>query len=130
GRQIVNVSVPESEALPGMRDADESFERLIRTGKPVVGEIVMDPVMKQWSFAVRVPVIREGTIKYVFSAAVRPDAIAKIIKAQNLGADWGAAVLDRNNRFVARHWDPEHYLGQLASPSLREALDRSPSGWF
>src|SRR5205823_6193371 len=78
---------------------------------------------------VRAPVVRDGAVKYVLSAAVRPDSIGRIISAQDFGARWAAAVLDRNNRFVARSREPER-VGQPASQSLREALDHAPGGWF
>ena len=39
-------------------------------------------------------------------------------------------VLDANKRFVARTIEPERYVGQLASESLRGALERAAEGWF
>ncbi|MBI4205280.1 MAG: response regulator [Betaproteobacteria bacterium] len=130
GQQIMNMRVPDGEPLPNIGAVDGSFERVLRTGAPVVSDLYVAPVLKQWNFVVRVPTIRDGKIKYVLSAAVNSDAIGRLIRAQHLPPDWVGVVLDRNNRIVARSVNPEESVGQLASQSLRDALARSPSGWF
>lgn len=130
GQQIINLAVPEGEPLPNIGAADDSFERLLQTGAPVISDLYVAPAQKQWNFVVRVPLVRDGKVGYVLSAAVKSEAIGRLIKAQGLPPDWVGVVLDRNNRIVARNVDPEHSVGQPASQSLREALARAPSGWF
>lgn len=130
GQQIMNLRTPEGEPLPNIGALDGSFDRLLRTGAPVVSDLYVAPVLKQWNFVVRVPIVQNGKVKYVLSAAVNSDSIGRLIRAQNLPPDWIGVVLDRNDRIVARNVDPEKNVGQLASQSLRDALDQSPSGWF
>jgi hypothetical protein len=90
------------------------------------GRAVIGPV----EFSVRVPVMRDGVVKYVLSAVVRPQSISQLLLAQRLPSDWIGEVLDGNRRIVARTIEPERNVGQLASTSLRDALDRAPEGWF
>jgi signal transduction histidine kinase/CheY-like chemotaxis protein len=130
GQQVVNLQVPEGKPLPNIRKLDRTFDELLATGRPAIGDLAYGPVTKRWNFAVRAPVIRDGRIKYVLSAVVNPESINRIIAAQRLESGWGAVVLDRNQRFVARNWNPGKYLGEFASQSLRDALAESPSGWF
>ena len=130
GQQLMNLQVPPGAPLPNIGALDGSFERLRATGEPVVSDLAYGPVLKRWSFAVRVPVMRKGQIRYVLSAGVQADSITKVIRAQGLPADWVGVVVDRNGRIVARNIAAETSEGQFASQSLRQALARAPSGWF
>lgn len=130
GQQIMNLRVPEGSPLPNIGALDGSFDRLLKTKAPVISDLAVGPVLKQWSFAVRVPIMQNGEVKYVLSAGVNSESIGRLITAQGLPHDWIGVVLDRNNRIVARNIDSEKSIGQLASQGLRDALARSPSGWF
>ena len=130
GQQVMNLQVPPGAPLPNIGELDGSFARLRQTAKPVVSDLAVGPVLKRWSFAVRVPVVRKGTLRYVLSAGVNADAISAVIKAQGLRPDWVGVIVDRNGRIVARNLDPGASEGQMASQSLRDALARSESGWF
>jgi len=130
GQQIMNLRVPEGDYLPNIGAVDESFERLLRTGEPVISDLYLAPVLKQLNFVVRTPLVQDGKVRYVLSAAVNSAAIGRLIRAQGLPPGWVGVVLDRNDHIVARNVNPEESLGQLASQSLRDALARSPSGWF
>jgi len=130
GQQVMNLLVPAGVPLPNIGELDGSFARLRQTGKPVVSDLAVGPVLRRWSFAVRVPVIRNGELRYVLSGGVKADSIAAVIKAQGLPGDWVGVIVDRNGRIVARNLAPLASEGQMASQSLRDALTRSASGWF
>ena len=129
GQQVVNVLRPFGTALPAITELG-SFDRVVETGEPVIGSLVVGTVTKQLDFPIRVPVVREGVTKYVLSAVVKPSAIAPILASQRLPADWVAVVLDGANRIVARTVEPERTVGQFASVSLRAALANASEGWF
>src|SRR5262245_39451398 len=129
GQQVVNL-LRSSDAEQPMARERGSFDEVLRTGKPAVGNMVQDPITQRQEFSVRVPVIRNGVTKYVLSADVKPETIASLISAQGLPSDWVGGVVDANDRIVARTVAPESAVGQLASESLREVLRRSPDGWF
>jgi signal transduction histidine kinase len=95
-----------------------------------IGDLQLDEKTRRWVYPVRTQVVRNGATKYVLSAAVSTDSINDVLKSQKLPAKWGVAILDRNFRFVGRGWEPEKYVGQSASQSLRAALSRASSGYF
>ncbi|HJQ64058.1 MAG TPA: ATP-binding protein [Burkholderiales bacterium] len=130
GQQIMNLSRPEGAALPMIPVEDGSIARVIEAKRPALGDMVVGPTTGKWDFAVRVPILRDGAVKYILSAVVDPSAIYDLLRTQNLPKDWVGVVLDRNNRIVARTRDPEKSLAQLGSQSLRDALTVSDSGWF
>src|SRR5215471_1146263 len=129
GRQVVNVRQSFGAKLPVIVDGP-SFKQALETRKPAVGQLRQDTVVKQYGFPVRVPVLQAGATKYVLTAVVDPQMISSLFLAQRLPRDWIGVVLDGNRRFVTRTVNPQQSLGQLASQSLRAALDSAREGWF
>jgi PAS domain S-box-containing protein len=129
GQQIMNLQRPAGAPLPDIAKFDPSWKNAVERRAPFVSDLVVGPITGQWDYAVRVPVIRAGSLKYVLSAVVKPESMSRLLKAQDVPADWVAVVLDRSDRIVARTVNPQS-VGQLASQNLRDALARAPSGWF
>ena len=121
GRQIANARFRFGEALPPIVER-ESFERLLRTGEPAIGNLARG-AGTQLAVPVRVPVIRGGELRYVLTAAVKPDGILEIINRQRVPGDWVVSVFDANSMRVARSRQHREYLGSGPAPSL-EALMR------
>ena len=130
GPQVMNLSLSPGAPLPQISETPERLARLLRERNSVVGDIQLNPLLKRWSYAVRAPVVRDGSVRYILTANVSPDSMGRIIAAQRLASNWGAVVLDSNARFVARNWNPEKYIGEQASQSLRNALASGQHGWF
>jgi len=130
GERIEDLLAPEGAALPPIQRFEKSFERVVQTLRPTVGDLARGPVSERWTHAVRVPVTQEGELRYVLSAILEPPSVARLLQQQNIPEGWVAVVLDGSDRIVARTVDPAGSIGQLASQSLREALSRLPSGWF
>ena len=128
-QELLDVRRPYGAVLPAVQER-LSFNQVLRTVRPVVGSLFEDSVTRQLVFAVHVPVVRDGKIKYVLTATVKPQGLSALFTAQRLPHDWVGAVLDRNSRFATRTLDPEHSLGQLAAAGLRAALDQAPEGWL
>lgn len=129
GQQAINALRPYGSELPMVAEP-ASLELAARMRKPAIGNLVRGAVSEQYDFAVRVPVIRKGVIRYVLSAIIRPQTITALLSRQRLPQDWVGVVLDGNNRIVARTVNPNRSVGELASESLRAALGRAPEGWF
>ena len=129
GRQLVNVLRPIGEPLPGVLDRT-SFDAVLRTHQPVVGNIVLGPMTGQHSFSIRVPVLRGDELLYVLTAAVKPASLVPVLGRQRIPDDWVASVFDRDKRIVARTRAIEQFLGRPVSPDFVALLDRgAPEGW-
>jgi PAS domain S-box-containing protein len=129
GEKLLDTLTPYGTPLLQILE-NGSFQSVIRTGQPAVGDLAVGQLTREYDFPVRVAVTRNGAVKYVLSAVVKPRAISALLLAQRLPPDWIGVVLDRNNRIVARTVAPEKSLGQPASDSLSGALARSSEGWF
>ena len=130
GKPLVDLRSPGDPSADAAAADDNSFARAARSGKPALSNIAWNPGLKRWYFAVRAPVLRDGTIRYVLTGEVAAESIGSILQAQKLDSGWMAVVLDASNHFVWRTWEPNKYIGQAASQSLQSAVASAPSGWF
>ncbi len=129
GEQLLRVpdEFGDKLAAPAGR---ESFEQVLRSGKPAVRALERDAVSGRWEFGAHVPVIRFGAIRYVLTAAIDPRKIRTLLEAQRLPPDWVGIVVDHKRRVVAHTNAPETALGQAAPETLRAALEGPAEGWF
>jgi PAS domain S-box-containing protein len=100
GTPIANLP-PAAGTPPATVADDESFHTVIRTKNAAVVELAGDQTAG-WVFGVRVPVIRDGEVRYVLSGFMDPSRIATIMKEQNLPVSWLGGIHDQNRRLVAR----------------------------
>jgi signal transduction histidine kinase/CheY-like chemotaxis protein len=130
GQQLVNLARPPGAPLHSIAGVDESVERIQRDRKPVVNDIAYGTATQAWDVAIRVPVIRDGEIRYILSGIVRPESISQLLVAQRLPPDWVALVVDRKGNIVGRSREGQGTAGQPAMQKLRDAIGAAPTGWF
>ena len=123
GRQIANPRRPAGEKLPSVVDLP-SLQAAVRTSAPVIGGLSAGP-RGDYAIPVRVPVIRDGEVRYVLTAAMKPDAFLAVLQRQRLPEDWVVSVFDANNMRVARSRRHTEFFNQPPSPSLIELLESS-----
>jgi signal transduction histidine kinase/ActR/RegA family two-component response regulator len=129
GRQVVNTSRDFGQPLPRVVDP-VSFDSVVRTRRAVVGDIVFGPVLEEFVFGVRVPVIRGDTVVYVLTASVRPQSLLDVLRRQRIPESWVSSVFDRSNRIAARTRSSEQFVGKQVSPEFVEVLGRGArEGW-
>ncbi|HWM40931.1 MAG TPA: histidine kinase dimerization/phospho-acceptor domain-containing protein, partial [Burkholderiales bacterium] len=128
GIRIADASNPPGRELGPVVDR-ESFDLAMRTGELVIGRILLGPEGRNLGIPLRMPVHNEdGTVRYVVTVVLKPDAFADVLRAQRLPEGWVVNLVDRAQNIIARM--PPTPAGQPASDSFREALQRSPQGWF
>lgn len=120
GRVIQSSSLPLDAAPPQPVEQD-SLQRAIASGQPVVGTVVEGPQRRGPAFAVRVPVVADGELKYVLSAAVPAERVSAVVERQKLPATSTVAIFDQDLNRVARS---RMHVSTRPSPSLQELLRR------
>jgi len=128
GQQLVNTRLPFGAPLPksviaAERTAAGPFATL-------VSNLYYAPVGRQHSFAVQVPVVREGRPIYYLSLAGFASHLQPIIDDQRLPAGWIASILDAKGVVVARNVAPERFVGQRTSDRLAAQLAQQSEGVF
>lgn len=124
--QVMNVLRPLGEPLEPVSDID-SFNAVLRARKPILGGLgPYQPAIGKRLAALRVPVIREGELRYVLTIGLLPDQISTILGQTGLPAGWAGTVLDAKQQIVARTPDKELASGG-GTPAVQEAIARGRS---
>jgi signal transduction histidine kinase/CheY-like chemotaxis protein len=79
----------------------ESLAQVLATGAPAVGPIVKGHLGRD-AFAVRVPVFKDGAVRYVLSAVVMTGELLDVVSRQQLAPSWVVALFDQRGNRVAR----------------------------
>ncbi|HWK83537.1 MAG TPA: ATP-binding protein [Caldimonas sp.] len=117
GELVFNTGESLGNAVPPLSEPD-SFREAVRTRAPVIGSLARGP-RGNAGVPVRVPVERNGELRYVLTAVVRPEAILRVIQEQRVPDAWVVSVFDSRNVRVARSREHEKYVGTYSSPSLQ-----------
>ncbi len=120
GQQLVNSSRPYGERLSPVFDM-ASHERVVTSGQVTIGWLARESAGR-WAVPLRVPIVREGAVRYVLSAAMKPDVFVEVLERQRLPQDWLGSIFDAHGVRVARSRQNEDFLGKQPTPSLSKLM--------
>jgi signal transduction histidine kinase/ActR/RegA family two-component response regulator len=121
GTPLLDTRFAQGSALPPVAER-ESFDRVVRTRVPAIGNLTRHS-HNGWLFAVRAPVLRGGTVRYVVTALVKPEAIRDVLIRQQVPADWVISVVSANGLRVARSRAHAENLGGRLSETVQRVVD-------
>jgi signal transduction histidine kinase/ActR/RegA family two-component response regulator len=127
GQQVVSTRLPWGTPLLPAGEPD-SLRRLIETRKPVVGPV--RPPQRggpEHLIAVRVPVERDGRLKYALTAVVHAESLGRLIPPQLPSSeDFTRTILDTEGTIAVRTRGGENFVGTRATEAFRERLRQRP----
>jgi signal transduction histidine kinase/ActR/RegA family two-component response regulator len=130
GEQLVNTIHPFGAAPSELTDPD-SLWRVVESQKPVVGDLTTDRPGVGLSFAVRIPVVRDGALRYVLSAILTPQALSNLVASQlPPEEEWTRTVVDHQGLIVARTRSPERYVGQASTAAFLRRIEGAIDGVY
>jgi signal transduction histidine kinase len=106
----------------------EDFQHVVQERVPLVGTIGRGSA--GLALPVRAPAIRDGAVRFVVVAALRPEVVGNLLQQGGVPDAWTAVVADRAGRLVGRTHGDASMLAQLASPVALEARAKASSGVF
>lgn len=129
GRQLINTKRPFGQVLSLVNDR-ESLLRVVATRQPAVGNLIAGHQGKL-AFPVRVPVIRNGNLRYILTAAITPKALASVVEEQSpIDGEWTRTVVDARGVVVARTRNPDRFVGQRGTPSFLKRMAAATEGVY
>ena len=128
-QQLLSTNRPFGEPLPRATNS-EMHDRVVETGKPQISDLIIDAVLWRPILTVGVPVLRDGRVAYVLAMGLGPELLLPLLQEQSLGADWTAAIFDRQGLTLARNRDHDRFLGQPAPPVLKKRMAGAVESWF
>ena len=128
GQTLINTRAPFSllSVPPAAINAPSQLAKV--DGRPVVSDLYMSPLAKQYSFAVWVPVIREGQVKLHVSMGSIASQLQRIFDQQQLPAGWTGTLVDAKGRVLARSVDADQMTGRSVAPDLLERIKLDTRG--
>jgi PAS domain S-box-containing protein len=128
GQRLMDLVYPYGSDLPPLRER-ETFELVVRTGRPAVGPITFGPLIGRYAVPIRVPILRGGRVAYVLTGVIEPAAIEEILRRQQIPSDWVGTVFDSRRAVVARTRGADPFVGKPVSPEFARALETAREGW-
>ncbi|MGA9377697.1 MAG: cache domain-containing protein, partial [Phormidium sp.] len=129
GRQLVNSKRPFGEPLPLAIDL-ESVRRVARTRQPAIGNLTRGE-QGNLAFPVRVPVIRNGKLRYILTAVITPQALASVVEEQSpVDGEWTRVVVNHRGVVVVRTRNPELFVGKRGTPSFLKQTGETTEGVY
>lgn len=143
GREVVNLRTQVSELELPTTGGLHSFHEVLRTRRPAIQSYMQGRLIGA-AVGVSVPVLREGRVKYVLTAAFLPEVLRQILERQNFPDAWKTAIIDTNDIVIATT-DAQRAIGQPTELRMEQtgsfqqkisgthsyvALSKSPvTGW-
>src|SRR5471032_2023592 len=96
------------------------------TKKPVVSKLFEMPGVPGHFVMIAVPIVRDGKVTLALGARVRADSFGAVLRQQQVPPNGAVALVDANNRFVARTKLEESYVGTSVPQAFIEIVSRTP----
>lgn len=125
-REIFDTRRPLGAPRPNALFDDALLRELAERREPLVGNVILDPDPVT---SIYIPVVRDGTLLYVFAAGLRAATFQDILIA-NTQEGAISAVVDRAGNFVERSVDAERRIGKPATQYVRDAIAGGRQGIY
>ena len=125
---LANTSQPADAALPKRRE-ERRYVRTTASGA-TISDLFQGPATGKWLVALSVPLKQPGMAGHGISIVVLPEHLQQVIDDQKLPLGWTAAVVDRQGRVVARHPEPQKWVGRASTPDLAAWLGAGTEGFL
>ncbi|RAK58010.1 ATP-binding protein [Phenylobacterium deserti] len=127
GERLFDVPRPIGGRAGGKVIDPESLHRAVTLARPTVGRIMIGP-RGTYAFAVRAPVVRDGSVPFIVSAVVNPTVVGEVLASGGLPRGWSAEVIDDVGNVVARVGPAAAKVGHKAD--LRSLASRTEAPAF
>ncbi len=130
GRQIINTRIPYGTALPPMLPAERESRARVGNEITVVSDVYVPPAgLGPHSFAIQMPVRRDGEVVQFLTMATFAGQMQKLLAEQRLPEGWHGTIVDRQGVVVARSLEPQNFVGKPVRQELAAKLAARPEGF-
>ena len=127
GRMLIHTNQPCS-GPPSPAAVPTALRHRMQAEAVGVSDLFADPVTERLTFAVMVPIKREGAIQYWITANMAPPQIARFLSEQRFPDSWRSTIVDSSGSVVARSIEIEKYQGRKVSAALLQSMQANPEG--
>lgn len=126
GHLVVRTGAPFGAPLPPVTD-QRSYRRVLETGEPTVGDLAGPGPADNGGpprASFRVPVLREGKIRFVLTGVVSIERLSALLASPDLDPAWRPFLVDGSNRIAAHLRVPE----MVGSPAMQPTIEARRAG--
>jgi signal transduction histidine kinase len=129
GQMLLTTRLPIGTPLPRVKEP-VLLKRMMKTGKPGVSDLFLNPIDGEPIYTIAVPIIHDGTIVYSLNAILLPVKLAAILTEQKFPESWRATIIDGSASVVARTHELKQFLGKKVVPDLSKRMSESSEQSF
>lgn len=122
GQQLINTRSRPGVPLPTVGSALMEQRARLGIDKTLVSDVFFAPIGKRYDFAVEVPVLQNGEVRYRLGMGLATGRLQTLLTQQGFPTDWLVVVVDRKGVVVARSRSHEKFVGKTANPGLLERI--------
>jgi PAS domain S-box-containing protein len=128
GQQVVNTSLPRGAPLrsEGLSLAEK---QVLTTERPTIADLVLPPVSSRPSISVHIPVLQDEQITHVLGVVLSAEQFAELLRSRGSTSAFTIALIDRNDRVIARSRDHETFVGKPATEDFRRNATGRAGTW-
>lgn len=134
GQPRLNLLTPFGAPLPKEVATSEIatpwIKEAVATRSPVVSNLFVGPVVRRPLVSVLVPVVRDGTVRYVLLAHFESQTLWQRLRQESLPREWIGGIVDRNKVLIARTHESERLVGRPATAVTTAEIGKASEGWF
>ena len=128
GQQLINTRQGYDTPLPGTTAFNDIPAPATR--ERTLSNVYMASPSGKYSYAVRIPILKNGETQYYLSMGSYASTLQKILDDQRLRPGWNAGILDRNGVLLARRLEPDMYVGKPVTESMRARMQQAQEALF
>jgi len=127
GRQLVNTGVAEGVPLP-LHGNPAGVRQVVASARPMVSDLYLGRTVNLLLSSVDVPVVRDGTVRYVLSMQYVGERLGAILEQQKIPPGATITIHDGAARIVWSSRGQRSEVGQRASATLAAGFALGPEG--
>jgi signal transduction histidine kinase len=131
GEQLVNLAAQPKEALGKVVDP-ASLQEVVQTRSAQVGRLLKGQRHAHWGFPIRIPILRDGQVRYVLSAVLAPAGLQGVLGVPDDPdlSELTRTVVDPNYIVAFRSRNPEAFIGVKATEQYQKETAKRTEGLF
>jgi hypothetical protein len=127
GHQIFNTERPFGTPLPQLSQTALA-QAAVATRKTQISNLFRGSTTDDPLVEVVVPVIGDGSSRYVLVMAFRLERLSRFLAEQHVPDAWTIAIVDRDGILIGRNRTLERFLGKPVTDDLKIAMDGAGEG--
>ena len=129
GQQFMNTRSPYGAGnLPRMTPSLLAAREKAGPDATIVSDVYFAPIGKEFSFAVQVPVKRNGQVLFYLGMGAFASELQAFLEEQKLPPGWIATILDRQGVIAARTQEASKFVGITADATLHNKIIKQKQG--